>query len=302
MNKSPLLFCFLLFLPAFHRHHEVEVSVYRYELVVCAIFQNEAPFLREWIEYHKMLGVEHFRLYNNESTDNYLEVLAPYIEQGDVTLIQWPSGRHIKNYSWVPHTQWPAFQDAIGQFAGVAKWLAIIDIDEFIVPHTHQNIPSFLKDYEAYGGIEINWQCFGTSNILELKNGMLQTENCLLKAHETSEWNYPVKSIVRPEKVAIQHKKWAPHTWHYRCTRAVMPDFQQYYFGRVEVSKIQINHYVHRSEKYFYESKIAKKQVMEGSKWSPEFIESWHNGCNQVEDLSISRFLPALKERLAQTY
>lgn len=247
-----------------------------------------------------MLGVEHFRLYNNESTDNYLEVLAPYIERGEVTLIQWPSNRHHKNYSWVADTQWPAFQDAISSFRGVAKWLAIVDIDEFIVPHAHDKITHFLRDYENYGGVEINWQCFGTSYIPELTGGMLQTEHCLLKASETSEWNYPVKSIVRPERVFILHQNWAPHTYHYRVSYAVMPDLQQYSFGRVEVSKIQINHYVHRSEKYFYESKIGKKQNMEGSKWSTEFIESWHHGCNQVEDVSISRFLPALKERLGQ--
>ncbi len=36
------------------------------------------------------MGAKHFYLYNNLSQDNYLEVLQPYIESGDVELIEWP--------------------------------------------------------------------------------------------------------------------------------------------------------------------------------------------------------------------
>src|SRR4051812_43400023 len=62
----------------------------KYKLVACAIFQNETFFLREWIEYHRIVGVEHFYLYNNLSTDNYLEILQPYIAEGIVELFDWP--------------------------------------------------------------------------------------------------------------------------------------------------------------------------------------------------------------------
>lgn len=35
-----------------------------YELAIATIFKNNAPFLKEWIEYHRMQGVKHFYLYN----------------------------------------------------------------------------------------------------------------------------------------------------------------------------------------------------------------------------------------------
>ena len=41
-------------------------------LAVCAIYRNEAPYLREWIEFHRLVGVERFFLYNNESTDDHM--------------------------------------------------------------------------------------------------------------------------------------------------------------------------------------------------------------------------------------
>ncbi len=57
---------------------------------ICAIFRDEAPFLEEWIEYHRMIGVEHFYLYNHLSADHYYEVLRPYIQEGIVELKDWP--------------------------------------------------------------------------------------------------------------------------------------------------------------------------------------------------------------------
>ena len=54
---------------------------YEYSVAIAAIFKNEAPYLREWVEYHKMIGVEHFWLYNDNSSDNFEEILEPYIEE-----------------------------------------------------------------------------------------------------------------------------------------------------------------------------------------------------------------------------
>ena len=32
----------------------------KYQVSICAIFKNEAKYLKEWIEFHKIIGVEHF--------------------------------------------------------------------------------------------------------------------------------------------------------------------------------------------------------------------------------------------------
>lgn len=51
----------------------------KYKIALCLIFKNEAPFLKEWLDYHLTIGVDHFYLYNNNSDDNYLDVLNTYI-------------------------------------------------------------------------------------------------------------------------------------------------------------------------------------------------------------------------------
>ena len=62
----------------------------KYKFSICSIFKNEALFLKEFIEYHLLIGFEHFYFYNNNSEDNYLDVLKPYMDAGIVTLIEWP--------------------------------------------------------------------------------------------------------------------------------------------------------------------------------------------------------------------
>jgi hypothetical protein len=53
----------------------------KYYLSVGAIFRNEARFLPEWIEYHRLHGVDHFYLFNNLSEDDYKAALKPYVDQ-----------------------------------------------------------------------------------------------------------------------------------------------------------------------------------------------------------------------------
>src|SRR5690348_6409443 len=60
---------------------------FRYYLSACAIFRNEAPYLAEWLVFHLGVGVEHFYLYENNSTDDFESVLAPFFERGEVTLV-----------------------------------------------------------------------------------------------------------------------------------------------------------------------------------------------------------------------
>ena len=47
-----------------------ESKQFKYFISVACIIKNEGPYLKEWIEYHKLIGVEHFYVYDNESSDD----------------------------------------------------------------------------------------------------------------------------------------------------------------------------------------------------------------------------------------
>ena len=88
-----------------------------HNLSICAIFKNEAKFLKEWIEYHRLVGVDHFYLYDNGSTDRFKEILNPYIKDKTVTLIYWPERAddtsEEKAFAWALSTQVPAYENAV---------------------------------------------------------------------------------------------------------------------------------------------------------------------------------------------
>src|SRR4051794_11337491 len=76
-QKAAFLVSSLIFMP---QALSASPSPYQYDFTVCAIFQNEAKYLKEWIEYHRLVGAQHFYLYNNRSTDHYMDILQPYID------------------------------------------------------------------------------------------------------------------------------------------------------------------------------------------------------------------------------
>lgn len=46
-------------------------------IALVLIAKNEAPYIKEWLDFHLKQGVSHFIIYDNESTDNFQEVLQP---------------------------------------------------------------------------------------------------------------------------------------------------------------------------------------------------------------------------------
>ncbi|MCM1141994.1 MAG: glycosyltransferase family 92 protein [Muribaculum sp.] len=121
------------------------------------IFQNEGQFIKEWIEYHLLIGVEHFYLYNNNSTDNYKEILQPYVDKGIVTLTEWPE----------PHGQLSAYADCYQRRKDEVHWLGYIDADEFVNLQRDNSLQSMLRRYRNYSALQLQWRHFGTSGLIE---------------------------------------------------------------------------------------------------------------------------------------
>ena len=266
---------------------------YKYNLAMCAIFKNEAPYLKEWIEFHRLMGVKKFYLYNNQSTDNYQEILAPYIKMKIVSLQELP----------VPFSnelQCKAYKDAFKKTAGKAKWLALLDIDEFLFPVQVDTLTEFLKDYEDFAGIGVNWQMYGTSYVTKIQDNRLLIECLTRKAPLLFRENIHIKSIVQPDKVADCTN---PHSCHYKRgyyqVNSNKVPFSGPFSPYILVDKIRVNHYWTRDEYFFNHFKIARRQGWGEGLMS---ISDRLNNLNQEEDQekSIQRFCEPLRERVFQ--
>ena len=165
-------------------------SLPKYYLAVCAIAKNEGPYFREWIEWYLKQGVEKFYIYDNESTDSTKEVLAPYIESGVVDYTFFPGQKQ----------QLAAYDDCFKRHRLETRWLAVIDLDEFIVPIKDKTIPEFLHGMEKFSVVEINWLVYGSGGAKKQEPGtvMERFHKHSLPGHRL---NTHVKSIVDPRRV-----------------------------------------------------------------------------------------------------
>lgn len=269
---------------------------YTYNLSVCALFQNEAPYLKEWIEYHKLLGVEHFYLYNNNSEDNYLEILTPYIQKGVVELKDEPTvASTIQIYYPMQCRLYTQCADAA---KGISKWVAFIDIDEFLVPVKAENLTHFLKAYEKFGGVGVNWRIFGTSYVKKIPDDKLLIETLTACTDTSYTSNRYIKCIVQPERVAV-------------FNNAHMPEFKTGYFGvntskyplegpmsdYIVGDKMVINHYWTRDEHFFYNIKVPRHKKWGGNA-DPELV---FQKMNLQKNELILRFVPELRAAMSRT-
>ena len=133
---------------------------------VCAIVKNEGRYIKEWLAYHRVIGIDHIFLYDNESTDDTVEIVKPYIIEGFVTFLSWPS-----NYK--ANTQRLAYQHFFQFFASSVEWLIYLDADEFINLKRHAKVIDFLRDFDDVSGVAINWRMFGEGNETGYRPGLL---------------------------------------------------------------------------------------------------------------------------------
>lgn len=160
-------------------------------LGIVAIMKNEGPYLLEWIEYHRSIGFEKFYLYDNESTDDTSKLLEPYIRAD------------IVEYTWLPGKarQVDAYNDVLNKHAADCKFLAVIDLDEFI-NFGNNDVLAYLNNHVTgkVSGLAINWLIFGSSGWTSKPKGLV-LENFTQRSEYSFPINRHVKTIVNPRAV-----------------------------------------------------------------------------------------------------
>ncbi len=168
-------------------------SPHRY-LAVVAIFRDEAQRLAEWIEFQRLLGVEHIYLYDNGRSDDPQKVLAPYLDEGFVTLIPWAFPWYMGSVA----AQTLAYAHALSSFGQSWRWVAFIDVDEFLFPVVDMTLSESLLSYEDLPAVSVFWVMFGFSGHKTPPVGGV-IENYVMRAPFPT--HTKVKCIVNPAEV-----------------------------------------------------------------------------------------------------
>jgi hypothetical protein len=269
-------------------------------------FRDEAKFLKEWIEFHLMIGFDDFYLINHLSKDNYLEVLQPYVDRGVVNIIDLTvetnkGGNSFDNEVALVNASIPLINKVMEE--SINDWFIFLNIDEFLYPVNNHNIKNVINTFPSdVGQIGINWRMMGNSKY-NLNDGELITEKLTKSAFKDShgEWDTQrhVKCLVRKKAFAymasVHFCELKPNYLFVDSNNNPDNIDKKGYVTKVQVlDNIVINHYTFRDLAY------TETKLNIYKSWGRQFPdEEWYkNLYNDEENLEIQKFLPALKERM----
>lgn len=121
-------------------------------LCLVAIFKNESEIIDEWINHYINEGVDHFFLIDNNSTDNYDQILKKY---NNITLIKDDK----------IHAQTELYNKYFLEKVKSYEWTIVCDLDEFIYSRNqYKTISSFLSSVpNTISQIAVPWKLFSSN-------------------------------------------------------------------------------------------------------------------------------------------
>lgn len=241
----------------------------KYYLSLCCVIKDER-YIKEFLIYYIIQGVEHFFLYDNESKKSLKKVLKEPIFKKYCTIIEYP-GKCV---------QMPVYNDCLEKNRNDTYWLIYVDADEFILPKKKFTVREFLNDYEDYHALGINWVMFGSNGHEKRQKGLL-IDNYV----RCGDCNMHVKTICQPKYVEYICNP------HFVITKDpskfVDPDrniLDGPFNKNGKTNLIQINHYWGKSLQE-YKKKVKKGRPDQVEK--NNFIKEYMNIFNKNKDKKI---------------
>ena len=254
-------------------------------------------------------------LYDNLSSDSSRKTLGPWARAGVVSISDCSIPLAQGGQSWA-HT------DALTHARGHTRWLAFIDLDEFLFSPEGRPLPDVLAEYEQHPGVVVNWQVYGSSGLTTRPSGLL-IESFVKRARTQWVRNRRVKSIVDPARTV---RPIGPHffeytdgalavtenheqvrvierrSWARRLRRGLSrlplietdPYAVRHSSGRhVSVGRLRLNHYAVRSRQEFAQ-KLTRHN---GSRVASRYFD--YHDRNEVHDATLVPYAAEVRARLA---
>jgi len=277
------------------------------KISIISQFRDEAKYLKEWIEFHLLVGVDNFYLTNHLSVDNYLEVLQPYIDKGIVKITDLLKDANVgensfKNEQVLLNHSMPIIKKHINE--SDSDWFIYLNVDEFLYPTKENNLKDIIIKFDSnVGQIGVNWRLMGNSNY-RLKDGELIIEKltkCKFKDSKDIEFDPQrhTKSLIRKESFihlpSVHYGIIKQNYLHVDALGNPKNIEPHKFITKTQVlDNLVINHYTFRDLEYT-ETKIAMYKFW-GRKFEDEAL--YKNLYNDEDNFEILKFLPKLKENM----
>ncbi len=270
-------------------------------LALAAIVKDEAPYLREWLEFHLMLGVRRVHIYDNGSTDETPDVLAPFIARGEVAVTPW------RNFCGFESAQRLAYAHAIANFGPDHRWMAFIDVDEFLFPTEAESLPQALEALAHLPGFVVPWRNFGPDGHETRPDGLVieaYRECAAFPPRPDQRALLRYKSVIDPRAAAASDTHMFPLrglgsvALNQRGARARFHATREAAFAAE--GPLRLNHYFTRSLAEM-RARVAKGRVSGYGAVSADYLDR-RLACYRravMRDEAILRFAAPLRARMA---
>jgi hypothetical protein len=234
---------------------------------IVGCMKNEAPYILEWVAYHRAIGVDDFLIYTNDCSDGTDEILQ---RLQDLGILQ-----HRNNDNWSGNSPQQYALDAARDEPVLknADWIAHIDVDEFMnIRCGNGTLEDFYAMVPDASNIAMTWRLFGHSGVDKLADKLVieQFDRCAPKycPKPHTVWGfktlfrnigaYEKYSCHRPNKLAedkAARVKWVNGSGQDMTSDALKNGWRSSR-KNIGYDLIQLNHYALRSAESF----LVKRQ------------------------------------------
>ena len=162
-------------------------------IVVCAVFQDAAFYILEWLAFHRMIGVDRFVLYDEASTDGTAALIARSRFARQATVIACPGGME----------RTAMYRDFVANRAAGATWAAIIEAGDFLHPLAADSLRATLPRYDGFSAVTL--RCLRFFVPATIRPGQLLLAACVDRAPDASPQNSTAVTLLRvPDIQGVQ--------------------------------------------------------------------------------------------------
>ena len=271
--------------------------------------KNEAPYILEWVAYHRMIGVDHFLIYTNGCSDGTSELLDRLQALGIL--------QHRNNDNWKGNSpqQYALNQSLKEPVIKQADWVIHIDVDEFMnVRCGNGTLADFFDHVPDATNVAMTWRLFGHNGVTTLNDRpvIAQFDHCAPKFCPKPHTVWGFKTMFKPigayKKISchrpnkLEEDKRAQVKWvngsGQDMTQEVADNGWRSSKKSIGYDLLQLNHYALRSAESF----LVKRQRGRALHVDRSIgLNYWiRMDWNDHRDITIQRNLPRMQAELAR--
>ncbi len=273
--------------------------------VIVGCMKNEAPYILEWVAYHRAIGVDKFLIYTNGCEDGTDEILDRLQEMGVV--------EHRLNDDWRGNSpqQFALNRSLKEPVIRAAEWIIHIDVDEFINVRTGDGtLDDLFAAVPDATNIAMTWRLFGHNGVKRLADRFVieQFDTCAPKfcpkPHTVWGFKSMFKNIGAYEKISchrpnkLDEKFLDVVKWVNGSGRDITKDTAERGWrnskSNIGYDLVQLNHYALRSaESFLIKRQRGRALHVDRSIGLNYWIRmDW----SDFRDVTIKRNVPRLRE------